>query len=89
MMHGGCCVITSLIQAFTMASELSALHVLVYDGEYEDPLHGSASLREINYVSSLGAFMKRNTEANGYVILSIHEGDAFIIKILQLVENVR
>lgn len=58
-----------------MASELSALHVFVYGGEYEDPLHGSASLREINYVSSLGAFMERNTEANGYVILSIHEGD--------------
>lgn len=58
-----------------MASELSALHVFVYGGEYEDPLHGSASLRELNYVSSLGAFMKRNTDVNGYVILSIHEGD--------------
>jgi len=58
-----------------MSSELSALHVFVYGGEYADPLHGSSSLKKINDVSSLGAFLKRSTEHNGYIILSIHEGD--------------
>jgi hypothetical protein len=58
-----------------MSSELSALHIFVYGGEYADPLHGSTSLKAINDVSSLGAFLQRSTEENGYVIISIHEGD--------------
>ncbi|KAI2510074.1 Tricorn protease C1 domain [Fragilaria crotonensis] len=37
-----------------MSSELSALHVFVYGGEYNDPMHGNADLTKLHEVASLG-----------------------------------
>jgi hypothetical protein len=42
-----------------MASELSALHVFVYGGKYDSPLHGDRSLARANQVTSLGAALER------------------------------
>jgi len=58
-----------------MASELSALHVFVYGGEYNDPLHGYGSLRRANEIASFGVSMERSIEWSGYVIKDIPETD--------------
>ncbi len=58
-----------------MASELSALHVFVYGGEYNSPLDGSLALAAANDVASLGATLKRMPEWKGYQITSIAESD--------------
>jgi tricorn protease len=57
-----------------MASELSALHVFVYGGEYNSPLHGYDSA-VANQVASLGAVLKRTPEWKGYTVMSIPERD--------------
>jgi len=58
-----------------MAAELSALHVFVYGGEYNDPLHGSLALTQLNEVASLGAVLERSAEWGGYVVKEIPESD--------------
>jgi C-terminal processing protease CtpA/Prc len=58
-----------------MASELSALHVFVYGGEYESPLHLDRSRQNANIVASLGAVLRRTPEWKGYEIMSIPERD--------------
>lgn len=58
-----------------MVSELSALHVFVYGGEYNSPLHEDVSLEMANEVSSLGATLRRSVEWAGYVVTSIPERD--------------
>ena len=58
-----------------MAAELSALHVFVYGGEYNDPLHGSLALTRLNAVASLGAVLERSAEWGGYVVKDIPERD--------------
>jgi len=58
-----------------MASELSALHVFVYGGEYNTPLHDDISLEMAHEVSSLGATLRRSVEWAGYVVTSIPERD--------------
>jgi len=58
-----------------MASELSALHVFVYGGEYNDPLHGHSDLKLFNEVASLGAVLERSVEWSGYIVHEIPETD--------------
>ena len=58
-----------------MASELSALHVFVYGGEYKSPLHGSKILDFVHETASLGATLMRSAEWKGYVVTSIPERD--------------
>ena len=58
-----------------MASELSALHVFVYGGEYNSPLHDDVSLEMADEVASLGATLRRSVEWAGYVVTSIPERD--------------
>lgn len=58
-----------------MASELSALHVFVYGGEYEDPTHGDKDVKKINSVASLGATLIRDEAMGGYLIKEIHTSD--------------
>lgn len=58
-----------------MASELSALHVFVYGGEYGDPLHGSKAQKEMNSIASLGITSTRSEEKGGYVVQDVHTGD--------------
>ena len=54
-----------------MASELSALHVFVYGGEYNNPLHGNAALSALEEPASLGASLRRSEEWRGYVVTSV------------------
>ena len=58
-----------------MAAELSALHVFVYGGEYESPLHGNTALDFVHQTSSLGATLMRSAEWKGYVVTFIPECD--------------
>ena len=58
-----------------MASELSALHVFVYGGEYNDPLHGSYEATSANQIASLGAVLERSMEWGGYIVKEIPESD--------------
>lgn len=58
-----------------MAAELSALHVFVYGGEYNDPMHGNLLLKDINAVASLGAVLERSAEWSGYVVKDVPERD--------------
>ncbi len=58
-----------------MSSELSALHVFVYGGEYNDPLHGNPELIAANQLSSLGAVLERSVEWGGYIIKDIPQLD--------------
>lgn len=58
-----------------MSAELSALHVFVYGGEYNDPMHGNADLTKLHEVASLGANFERSLEYNGYVVTSIARRD--------------
>lgn len=58
-----------------MSSELSALHVFVYGGEYNDPTHGDIQLASLNDVDSLGAMLERSIEKGGYVIKEIPQLD--------------
>jgi C-terminal processing protease CtpA/Prc len=58
-----------------MASELSALHVFVYGGEYNDPYHGDSQLTKANEVASLGTVLKRSLEWKGYEIMTLPEPD--------------
>jgi len=58
-----------------MASELSALHVFVYGGEYNSPMHGDEHLEDINEVGSLGAILRRTPAWKGYTVMSIPEVD--------------
>ena len=54
-----------------MASELSALHVFVYGGEYRSVMGYEESF--VNRVGSLGAKMSKTAE--GYLVETIFEGD--------------
>jgi len=54
-----------------MASELSALHVFVYGGEYRSVMKASES--SLNSVGSLGAKMSKTKD--GYLVETIFEGD--------------
>jgi len=58
-----------------MASELSALHVFVYGGEYSSPMHGDEDLEYVNQVGSLGAVLKRTPAWKGYTVMNIPEVD--------------
>jgi hypothetical protein len=58
-----------------MASELSALHVFVYGGDTNDPMHGDYELDEANEIASLGAVLERAPEWKGYRVVSIPERD--------------
>jgi C-terminal processing protease CtpA/Prc len=58
-----------------MSSELSALHVFVYGGEYGSPMHGDTKLGSANEVGSLGAILKRTPAWKGYTVMSIPEAD--------------
>ena len=58
-----------------MASELSALHVFVYGGEYNDPMHGDIDLQLANDVASFGAELIFSPEWKGFEIMSIPEID--------------
>eukprot|EP00980_Cylindrotheca_fusiformis_P023452 scaffold10490_cov129-Cylindrotheca_fusiformis.AAC.8 len=58
-----------------MASELSALHVFVYGGEYEHPNYSDRGLQVANVVASFGAVLKRNPKWKGYEVMSIPERD--------------
>lgn len=58
-----------------MASELSALHVFVYGGEYEHPQSLDRQLQSAGVVASLGAVLKRTPQWKGYEVMSIPERD--------------
>eukprot|EP00547_Thalassionema_nitzschioides_P010376 CAMPEP_0194226998 /NCGR_PEP_ID=MMETSP0156-20130528/42631_1 /TAXON_ID=33649 /ORGANISM="Thalassionema nitzschioides, Strain L26-B" /LENGTH=1764 /DNA_ID=CAMNT_0038959467 /DNA_START=204 /DNA_END=5498 /DNA_ORIENTATION=- len=58
-----------------MASELSALHVFVYGGEYSTPFEGHRSLQALHEVASLGATLERSAEYQGYIITQIPQPD--------------
>ena len=58
-----------------MSAELSALHVFVYGGEYNDPMHGHTDLAEIHQVASLGATFERSLEYSGFIVTSIAHRD--------------
>jgi C-terminal processing protease CtpA/Prc len=58
-----------------MASELSALHVFVYGGEYNSPLHGNTFLEQANQIASLGAVLERSAEWSGYVVKDLPQID--------------
>ena len=58
-----------------MASELSALHVFVYGGEYGSPLHGDHGLEYAHQVGSLGATLRKAEEWAGYEVTTVPELD--------------
>jgi C-terminal processing protease CtpA/Prc len=64
-----------------MASELSALHVFVYGGEYNSPMHDNDDLEYVNEVGSLGAILKRTPAWKGYTVMNIPEADPDFTKI--------
>lgn len=64
-----------------MSSELSALHVFVYGGEYGSPTHGDTKLEYANEVGSLGAILKRTPAWKGYTVMSIPKADPDFTKI--------
>lgn len=66
-----------------MSSELSALHVFVYGGEYNSPTHGDKKVEYANEVGSLGAILKRTPAWKGYTVMSIPETDPDFTKIDQ------
>eukprot|EP00536_Pseudo-nitzschia_multiseries_P002467 jgi/Psemu1/235710/estExt_Genewise1.C_330078 len=66
-----------------MSSELSALHVFVYGGEYNLPTHGDKDLEHVNEVGSLGAILKRTPAWKGYTVMNIPEPDPDFTKIDQ------
>eukprot|EP00537_Pseudo-nitzschia_pungens_P001009 CAMPEP_0172362114 /NCGR_PEP_ID=MMETSP1060-20121228/5799_1 /TAXON_ID=37318 /ORGANISM="Pseudo-nitzschia pungens, Strain cf. cingulata" /LENGTH=1849 /DNA_ID=CAMNT_0013084539 /DNA_START=224 /DNA_END=5773 /DNA_ORIENTATION=- len=66
-----------------MSSELSALHVFVYGGEYNSPTHGDKDLEYVNQVGSLGAILKRTPAWKGYTVMNIPEADPDFTKIDQ------
>jgi len=58
-----------------MGSEVSALHVFVYGGEYEDPTHGDKKMKAIHSVASLGATFARDVELGGYILNELYLSD--------------
>merc|ERR1711935_1099765 len=66
-----------------MSSELSALHVFVYGGEYNSPMHGDRQLEHANEVGSLGAILKRTPAWKGYTVMNIPEANLDFTKIDQ------
>jgi len=66
-----------------MASELSALHVFVYGGEYNKPMNDDKKLESANDVGSLGATLRRTPEWSGYTVTSIAQPDPDFTKIDQ------
>ena len=64
-----------------MSSELSALHVFVYGGEYNFPMHNDEKLKYVNEVGSLGAVLRRTPAWKGYTVMSIPESDPDFTKI--------
>jgi tricorn protease len=58
-----------------MASELSALHVFVYGGEYNAPFEGDRDTEALHTPASLGAELIRSPEWKGYMITDIAERD--------------
>lgn len=57
-----------------MASEVSALHVFVYDGEYSSPLKNDP-VKPAHVPASFGAALQRSAEWKGYIITSLPEVD--------------
>jgi len=57
-----------------MASEVSALHVFVYGGEYNIPLKNDPS-KEAHVPATFGVAMQRSLEWRGFVVTSIPELD--------------
>jgi tricorn protease len=68
-------ILISVIVLRQMASELSALRVFVYGGDYSLPYGGESTLDDVNAIASLGAVLRRSVEKNGYVVISIPERD--------------
>ena len=58
-----------------LSSELSALHVFVYGGEYNDPMHGNSMLAAIHQIASLGVVLERSIEWSGYIVKEIPQVD--------------
>jgi tricorn protease len=58
-----------------MSSELSALHVFVYGGEYPDPFIGNYFVWAQDEVASLAASLERSSECSGYIVTNIGEFD--------------
>ncbi|EEC47716.1 predicted protein [Phaeodactylum tricornutum CCAP 1055/1] len=58
-----------------MASELSALHVFVYGGEYSLPFGGDTKKISLHEPASLGVTFKRVPEWKGYMITEIPQRD--------------
>lgn len=58
-----------------MASELSALHVFVYGGEYSEPFGSDGDLTLLYEPASLGATLERTPDWYGYTITEIPERD--------------
>ena len=58
-----------------MASELSALHVFVYGGEYNAPFNGDAATMALYSPASLGASLLRSPEWKGYLVTEIADRD--------------
>jgi C-terminal processing protease CtpA/Prc len=54
-----------------MASELSALHVFVYGGDYESPFEGQPELSRAHAPASLGVSLERVPGWKGYLITEI------------------
>ncbi|KAL7576902.1 hypothetical protein ACA910_006666 [Epithemia clementina (nom. ined.)] len=54
-----------------MASELSALHVFVYGGEYNLPFEGDSKITALHEPASLGATLQRTAEWKGYKVTEI------------------
>ena len=58
-----------------MASELSALHVFVYGGEYNTPMGNDPEQLAAHQVASLGASLEHAPEWNGFRVVSVPERD--------------
>lgn len=58
-----------------MASEVSALHVFVYGGEYNRPLLNDPEVQDAHTPASFGISVQRSAEWRGYVITSLPELD--------------
>lgn len=58
-----------------MASELSALHVFVYGGDYETPFQGQPELSRAHAPASLGVSLEKAPEWKGYRVTEIPQRD--------------
>jgi len=58
-----------------LSSELSALHVFVYGGEYNAPFKGQPTLAALHAPATLGANLVRAPDWKGYIVKDIPEVD--------------